>query len=92
MASDLDLLECGEILEGVFLELGQLGSQLPKLTGDVDPLLLGHLQEPLDLVLDLDHVPLELQVGYARQKSGSFDVGPLPQPAREYSAPVKRSL
>jgi hypothetical protein len=61
VAGDLDLLDGREVPVGLLLRSLQLRPELPS-SGHVDALLLGELQELVDLLLDLDHVPLELQM------------------------------
>jgi hypothetical protein len=60
--SHLDLFQGCEILKNLFFQDFEFPSQDPNLVRDVDALVLGGLQEPVDLVLEIDDVPLELQM------------------------------
>jgi hypothetical protein len=63
----LHLLDGRQVPVGLLAELLELSAELAQLAGDVDPLLLGEFQELLDLLLELHHVPLELEVRYGGQ-------------------------
>ncbi len=62
VAGHLHLLDRRERPAALFLQTRELRSELPELSGDVRPSLLGEIEQALDLHLEPDYGPLEFDV------------------------------